>query len=366
MTTKNILKILPVNKTVVFYSPLESKDVLVRTGTIGDGSCYYHALLHAYSNEYSLMNIQDRSKFVHRLRASMSDKIDKEKWQEIGGGLIAKIPFQEKLNSILVNFYRFINSDDKVKAKYIKNVVNILICKDQEKLELYELITELIPLNIFEKNILPEAYTKSENENIDEIKKEILIQTLKYFNNIQNIKQIEIEKINYIYNILTTFINVITDEAEDMSFNDYVNNLKNISDQVDTYTIGLISDRFNRDVYFIDANTRMPYQTSDTNNIKNRKSLIVIWIDQNHYEIVGKLLTGNRIQREFEPDDPLIKKINMILFQPQYIKKTYPELLSYLPKEYRQKIKEESKHYYDQSDHDQSDHDQSDDDLSSN
>lgn len=151
-----------------------------------------------------------------------------------------------------------------------------------------------------------------------------------------------------------------------MSFNDYVNNLKNISDQVDTYTIGLISDRFNRDVYFIDANTRMPYQTSDTNNIKNRKSLIVIWIDQNHYEIVGKLLTGNRIQREFEPDDPLIKKINMILFQPQYIKKTYPELLSYLPKEYRQKIKEESKHYYDQSDHDQSDHDQSDDDLSSN
>ena len=29
------LNILPVNKTVVFYSPVEGKDVLVRTGTIG-------------------------------------------------------------------------------------------------------------------------------------------------------------------------------------------------------------------------------------------------------------------------------------------------------------------------------------------
>ena len=47
------LQLLPVNKTVVFYSPVEGKDVLVRTGTIGEGSCFYHALLHAYSLEYA-------------------------------------------------------------------------------------------------------------------------------------------------------------------------------------------------------------------------------------------------------------------------------------------------------------------------
>ena len=47
------LKILPVDKTVVFWSPIEGDDVLIRTGTIPDGSCFFHSLLHAYSKEYA-------------------------------------------------------------------------------------------------------------------------------------------------------------------------------------------------------------------------------------------------------------------------------------------------------------------------
>jgi len=36
------LKILPVNKTVVFNSPIEGDDVLVRTGTVSEGSSFFH------------------------------------------------------------------------------------------------------------------------------------------------------------------------------------------------------------------------------------------------------------------------------------------------------------------------------------
>lgn len=338
--SKNItnLKILPVNKTVVFYSPLEGKDVLVRTGTIGDGSCFFHSLLHAYSKEYVEMNIDDRSKYVHNLRASMAGRINKENWQEIGGGLISKIPFQEKVNNILLNFYRFIKNDNNFRGKSAKKIVKTLIGEDQEKLELYELLTELIPFDEgFEQNILPKSYHKCENEMIDMCKIEIINQSIKYLENVNDLQHIEIEKVEYLKSTLSNFLNVVVDEAENSTFKEYIEGLKNISEEIDSYTIGLISDRFNRDIYFIDANTRMPYQTGDTNNIKNRKSLIVMWIGQCHYEIIGKLLPGNRIQRDFDFNDPLIKKINMILCHPEYVSKSYPELIPYLPKEHRQK-----------------------------
>jgi len=330
------LKILEVNKTTVFNSPLEGKEVLVRSGVIGDGSCFFHCLLHAYSNDYVEMDISGRKNFVHHLRASMAGRVDKENWQEIGGGLIAKVPFQEKVNDILLNFYRFVNNDGRVKGKSVKKIIKNLIGEDPEKLELYEILLEIIPFEDgFEKNILPKAYKRCEEGLIDSCKSEIVNQSLKYLEKVYSLRNVEKEKVDYLKDTLSNFVNVIVNEAEDVSFDEYVSGLRNISKEIDSYTIGLISDRFNRDVYFIDGNTRMPYRTGDTANLKNRKSLIVIWIDRCHYEIVGRLLPGNRIQREFDSDDPLIKKINMILCNPEYISRKYPELISYIPKEHR-------------------------------
>ena len=88
---------LPVNKSVVFNSPLEGDDVLVRTGTIAEGSCFLHSLLHAYSKEYISLNIKGRMEFVRRFRASLASKIDREDWEKMGGGIIAKVPFQENV-----------------------------------------------------------------------------------------------------------------------------------------------------------------------------------------------------------------------------------------------------------------------------
>lgn len=72
------LSILPVNKTVVFYSPIEGRDVLVRTGTIGEGSCLFHSILHSYSKEYILLDKKGRIKLVSKLRKNLSEKLDKK------------------------------------------------------------------------------------------------------------------------------------------------------------------------------------------------------------------------------------------------------------------------------------------------
>ena len=132
------IKILPTNKTVVLYSPLEENEVLVRTGTIGDGSCFFHSILHAYSKKYALMDNDERCAFVHHLRTSMAGNIDKDKWEALGDGLISKIQFQEKMNSIISCFYKFIRSEH-VKLNHSEhNIMQILnevfLCMDALKI----------------------------------------------------------------------------------------------------------------------------------------------------------------------------------------------------------------------------------------
>jgi hypothetical protein len=331
------LKMLPVNKTVVFWSPIEGEDVLVRTGTIAEGSCFFHALLFAYSKEYVSMDIPGRMKFVKRLRASMAGKINHESWEGIGGGLIAKIPFQENVNDILLNFYRFLN-EDKVHGKAAKNVIKKLIGEeDEDDLEVYRLIAELIPLEKgFEQKILPNAYSNSQDGKIEDCCKEIISETNTYLKSIEELKSVSNEKVIYIKKVVKKLLTVILKEAENSAYKNYVKGLKNVSEDVDSYTIGLISERFKRDIYFLDGKTRAPYNNSSTaDNLKKRKSMIVLWVGKNHYEIVGRLLPGNRIQREFDHNDPLIEKLYNFLVSPEKIVENYPELIPYLPREYR-------------------------------
>lgn len=333
----NKLKMIAPNKTVVFWSPTEGDDVLVRTGTIPDGSCCFHSLLYGYSKEYVSMDDDGRKKFVRRLRASMAGKVSKQSWEEIGGGLIAKIPFQENVNYILLNVYRFLTNDKSSKGRSTKKVMKKILETNQDNAEVYILLTELIPFEKgFEQNILPEAYAQTEKSNIDACKNAIVKRSIRFLYKKDEIKALDQQRAKYIENCLCKLLKEILDEAEESAFQSYVKGLENVTEEVDLYTIGLISDRFNRDIYFIDGKTRLPYNNSSTSQtLKGRKSLIVLWIGDNHYEIVGRLLPGNRIQREFSHTDPLIQKLYTFLVNPSEIPKKYPELNAYLPKEYR-------------------------------
>jgi hypothetical protein len=64
-----------------------------------------------------------------------------------------------------------------------------------------------------------------------------------------------------------------------------------------------------------------------------------MWTGGCHYEIVGRLLPGNRIQREFDFKDSLIKRIYTYLCKPEKIADAYPNLIPYLPKDLRKKLK---------------------------
>ena len=69
-------------------------------------------------------------------------------------------------------------------------------------------------------------------------------------------------------------------------------------------------------------------------NIKGRKSLIILWVGNCHYEIMGELLPGNKITRDFESDHPVIKKIHTYLYFPEKVIAEYSDLVAYLPKDF--------------------------------
>jgi hypothetical protein len=302
-------------------------------------NCFFHSLLHAYSKNYVNMNNKERMKFVHSLRSNMASNIDKENWETLGNGLIAKIPFQENVHEILINFYKFITQDSPNIQPYTKNIIKKLIVdKDDKAIKLYKLITEIIPVSKFEQNILPDAYTECEDGLIKQCKESIIVKSAEFVIDTLKNKDVEKKRIKYITEEVVKFIHIVVEEAELSAYKSYTLSLQNVSEEVDSYTIGLISDKFDRDIYFLDSRSRMPYMTADTQNIKGRKSLIVMWIQENHYEIVGRLLPGNRIQREFNINDNLIQKLNAFVCNPEIISVKFPELISYLPKEHRSNV----------------------------
>jgi hypothetical protein len=328
------LKMLSVDKTVVFWSPVEGEDVLIRTGTISDGSSFLHSLIYAYSKEYVSMDEKGRRKFIKRLRASMAGQVNRDSWEEMGGGLIAKIPFQESVNYTLINLYRFFDDDPRARGRTTKNILKKLLGNKQENLDLYKIIMELIPLDEFEENILPIAYENSDEGKISDCCDEIIRLTIDYLENKDELKNIPKEKSEYIKNIVRIFIEQLLTECEKQSFKNFVKGLENSKEDIDSYTIELISNRFKRDIYFLNSEDRMPYSNSTTREtLKGRKSLILLWINKNHYEIVGRLLPGNRIQREFSHDDPLIQKLYNYLLNPSLISEKYPELKAYVSKD---------------------------------
>jgi hypothetical protein len=281
-------------------------------------------------------------KFVKRLRASIARKIDKNHWESLSNGLIAKIPFQENVNTILSDFYRSIYRGGSGRTKSVRKVLRSLIKDEKTDTEAYKLVMEMVPIDKgFEKNILPSAYEKCNEGNLSECKKTVVQYAVRYYKKeFEKLAgQLDEKRIEYYVNKLESMIQEVVDEAENSAYTEYIESLHDASMEVDSYTIGLISEKFNRDVYFIDARTRMPYRYSSYENIRKRKSIIVMWTGGCHYEIVGRLLPGNRIQREFDFKDSLIKRIYTYLCKPEKIADAYPNLIPYLPKDLRKKLK---------------------------
>jgi hypothetical protein len=337
MTTTESLKKLPVGKNVVFRTPIECDEVLVRSGIVDEPFSFFHCFLYAYSEEYNSINSKKQSRFVSRLCFNL---VFQKNIMEL----------LEKVYSYLFKTYQF---DDK-KSNVIKKIVGT----DEKQFKLSKLIAELIPLQEgFNETIICYSCLNNENKKISIMLDEVINQTHTYINNTKELKSVSREEAEYVCRSAVLFITSIVKEAEIKTLQEYKTFSEDMTNDSNNSIINILAKHFKRDIYFLNKNRIPCNNLNATDNLNNRKSIVVLCMENNHYEIVGKLLPENRIQREFDVTDPIIKKMYTFLTQPEKVNELFPELVDYLPNEYK---KQKNKDYQDSSDENDSDENDSD------
>jgi hypothetical protein len=327
----NELPLLSVNKTVVFYSPIEGRDVLVRTGTIQEKNSLVHSILHAYSSDYVQLEKNKRIKIAKKFYEKLHDKIVENKWTAESNKLLLQDSYREKIYDLLNNFYKFVLNEDCKQTKTSKKIIGELIQNDKDA-EIYAVLCELVQI----ENVFSEFFKRNDKLDKDSLIEQIKLYTEKMFDNLgkdfDKQKVLGIEKMNEL-------CSTILEKVQSTEYEKFLKDTKGTF-PVDNQYLEALSEKVNRDLYFINSKSRMPYRVG---SIKGRKSIVLMYHGGNHYEVVGKLLEGNRIQRQFNNDDNLIKRINAFLFKPEVVKELYPNLEPYLKNTSVQESRSESR-----------------------
>lgn len=275
---------LATNKTVVFYSPLEKDDVTVRTGTL-DNISFLHALLHAYSREYSHLENVERQTLVDRV-----------------------------YNDLLVVYEKHIlSSNQKQLNKYTcEHLLELLSDKTNE---VYEIFSELIPSDKLQ------TVFDTEEDVIQKLVDELETQLKTLLD--------EEERIKFCMEKWSELLKQSHIVAE--------GKLKPESLPLNKKIINMMGDYLDRDIYCLHYQTRLPLGERSS-DYKKRKTIVVLQVENvngkkkyTKYEVVGKLLPENRVQREFHHRDGFVKRIRVFLYEPVRFVEDYPDLADYLP-----------------------------------
>jgi len=286
MTTFEQLLPLAENKTTVFYSPIEGRDVLVRTGTVEEDSLL-RSVLRSHSKEYIKLDEPGRQKEIAKLQKKLNKKEDS----------------LEKISNLLLSVYQ---------KKEEGNVLINKLCTSKTDKEAYDILLDMVPFETVKKEVLTE-------------KDQILPTAQKYL--LKVMSGLDNKRKKFFLQKVTDLFTLILETAS----------------PTEKPLLSRLSDNLKRDLYFLDSKSRLPCSETSKDDIQNRKSIILLKLGS-RYEVVGRLLPGNHIQREFETNDPIIRKINMLLFKPEMIQENYPTLLPYLKTEDKESSGSNSTH----------------------
>lgn len=272
--TEKKLSIISPNKTVVFYSPMDGNDVLVRTGTLESRDSILHALSHAYSRDYVSMDFRKREKFVHKLKKNFKKSSSKT------------VLDLKKAKSILKDFWESIPENKKCSLRETRKIIGTVINNKADE-EVYKILCELLSL---------EDLKKIFDENKE--RQKIVVDKLNSIGNKDSKYEV------FCCQKFDSLIENILKESNRLKTPKNVT-IKHVSED----NLNVLQDTLDRDIYVFDSNKRMPVNQTEP---KNKKSIILLRTKNDHYEVIGRLLAGDRVQREFAPDDPLILRIKSI------------------------------------------------------
>lgn len=277
---------------------------IIRTGTVGEGSCFIHSVLKGLNpDNYSKMTEKDKKRYVEEIREKISDSMTIEYYKN-NYFVIASLNLTENLFKFLKIFYNFISNPEDfiISSKFSSIIVDII----NSNIIVFKMVTTVMSQKEFVDIIENPLITSS--HNIDEYIENYNNILFKYF-----IKKIEEEQVklseehlNICKSKIKNFVYSTCNFIIEKDFKNYQKNLKNPTVWCSDQSFGIVSDYFDVDVYFIDVNKKNIYV--DNLPKKDRKSVVIGWINQSHFENIG-VLEGKNIIRLFSPDHPFIIKI---------------------------------------------------------
>lgn len=292
---------------------------LVRTGVISDGSCMFHAILSSYSNKYLRMSSDERSDYIKRLRSSLPEFITRDLWMRMGQGEVSRLGFGSALVLILNRVYDHIfhvhgdNSDDddtQMEIGHCREIfdyidANMAVCRFiASRMSLDDVLTHVVGQHKRGRNVY------FESANISALAKKHFKRT--YGKNLNEHDSVMFAQVT---SRLVELMDLVAETAITVAYERCKLQLSDSSHWMGIEYIELISNLFSVNIYFIDADTGMPYVFADERMFPHKKSIILLWVNQSHFEIVG-VIEDNSIRRTFNSDEPIIRTVHAYSTKP--------------------------------------------------
>lgn len=274
------------NKIFTIDIPQVSKQLphrtLVRTGSYADGNCFFHALLRAIDTGYrrhSSYNLH--LKLVERFRNDISEWITPEIFKELGNGEQLRLGFLTELQDQLD--HTISNIED-----HPSPTIRIL----------YRLFSK----EDFEKHIIPEAL-KDENFYLSfckQVEKGIR----------EKLRTVPKNKVDsFCTQAHDHFVNLFK-VSHEQNLEKFKSKISRMGEYADSLQMECISRYTGYNLIFIDHEKDNELYDGLKHVVSfdsNLKCLIFLWVNENHFEIIGELEEQNVINRIFDSTDPLIR-----------------------------------------------------------
>lgn len=278
---------------------------VVRTGTISEGSCFLHSILKGLNRDnYSTMSKSDKKEYMIKLRDDISEKLSLDYYCN-NMISISSLRLSLKLSNFLKNLYDFIEKPEDFLKKnnstdFLAEIINSnnIVFKMITTVMIQEEFSDIIQTPFITSSNTIEEYIKNYSTSLYQL----FIQKL----NEEEVK-ISDDRLEICKTKIKRFCESICTFIVNKQFQKYKKELKKTSEWASDLMFQLISDHLGVDVYFIDINKRDVY--IDHLIKRNRPSVVVGWLNENHFENIGILLEDKSIQRLFDPDHPFISKI---------------------------------------------------------
>jgi len=318
MNTKMMILQPMSHKKIEYKVPIRNH-ILIRTGTIGDGSCFFHSLLTSISNTYRTADNSQKIIYNQRLRRKLSQQFTEYEWIEFDG---MECLLQSQIHQDITQIWKHPNiSNHFIDKAYLQYAIHMI---------------SQIPYTIIDNQILPRAFDiaskhkhkmSTSSDYVQYIYKYITqyvriymsddkipanTETLRDLETVHDPHVIHRNKNNYSYTYkhkrtFQTLIRGILDRANKVVFDQFKNQLSSINSWANDFYIKYASKILNINILLLENDTlyKMAY-TID----KTKKCVLLYYFEDAHFESVGLYNKKTKnIERSFDYSHPIIQSI---------------------------------------------------------